>query len=90
MRKRMTKIEPLNNFSEEELRSIYKRLNRWEWDARLGKPPVMFEILERYKKPHSIRRRFENFFRAIWPFTKADYIEPVMQEIRILLAERNR
>lgn len=88
--KQNDKRELLNNFSEAELQSIYKSLNCWEWDARLGKPPVMFEALERYKKPHSIRRRFESLFRAIWPFTKSDYVEPIMREIRVLLAERSR
>lgn len=84
------RAELLSEFNKGELESIHRRLNYWGWDKRLGKAPFMFDAMERYKKPHNLRRRFENFFRAIWPFTKSDYIEPIIREIDALLANRYR
>lgn len=72
-------------FNREELLSIYKNLNRWEWDERLGRKPFMFDLLCRYKKPDNIKYRLHLLFCAVWPFTKQNYIGPVFNEIRDFL-----
>lgn len=77
-----------SKFNKDELISIYKRLNHWRWDERLGKKPFMFDWLCNYKKPDNIKLRMRMLFCAIWPFTKEDYIAPAMKEIKAHLKKR--
>lgn len=74
-----------DSYSTEELLDITKKLNHWRWDERLGKKPLFFDELDRYKKRNDIKRRTGELIRAVWPFTKEDYIRPVYVE----LARRN-
>lgn len=67
--------------SKDDASKVMENLNHWQWDPRIGKEPFMFQKLEHYKKSNNIRYRLENLFRCIWPFTKADYIQPIRHEI---------
>ena len=112
----MRKVD-LSMYSDEELESIGRTVNMWEWDDRIGKKPWMLDQMERYKKfdniayrkkmlqkafgpsekqknpnpsyeylmEHQMEYRMGSLFRAIWPFTRHDYLKPVFVE----LARRN-
>ncbi len=79
------KREDYLKLNREELLDIYKNLNQWEWDERLGKKPFMFDWLCRYKKPVNIKYRLHLLFCAVWPFTKESYVGPAMKKIRDFL-----
>lgn len=64
----------LTEFSQEEVLEIRRNLNQWMWDERLGRKPFLFDYMNNYKKPHNTKYRLELLIRAIWPFTKEDYI----------------
>lgn len=68
--------------SDEELLSIWKNLNKWKWDERLGKKPFMYDKLNNYKKPNNVKFRLELLFRAVWPFTKEYFIKPLLNEVK--------
>lgn len=52
----MRKVD-LSMYSDEELESIGRTVNMWEWDDRIGKKPWMFDQMERYKKFDNIAYR---------------------------------
>lgn len=83
------KLDKIENLSKEECESILGRLDYWMWDERLGKKPFMYEQLVNYKKHHNLMFRLGNLFRAVWPFTKADYVHPVRRKIFELYPELN-
>lgn len=75
------RLELIDELSKEECEEILQYLNHWEWAPRLGKEPFMFYKLERYEKPHNLKYRLECLFRVIWPFTRADYVQPIRHKI---------
>lgn len=81
----MARPKDYSKFNNDQLKDIYENLNHWQWDERLGKKPFMFDWLSNYKKPDNAKQRLRMLFCAIWPFTKADYITPVMRKIKDLM-----
>lgn len=64
----------LSKFAEEELCQIHNRLDRWEWDYRLGPKPEGWDRLPMYHRS-SIKKRFCN--------SKDKIITPIIEEIEI-------
>lgn len=65
--------------SNQELNEIYHKLNRWEWDDRLGRKPDGWEAMKNY---NSI------FKEPSKDITKHDYIEPIMDYIETRVSQK--
>ena len=65
----MRKVD-LSMYSDEELESIGRTVNMWEWDDRIGKKPWMFDQMERYKKFDNIAYRKKMLQKAFGPSEK--------------------
>ena len=70
----------IKTFNQKELCEIYSKLNHWGWDERLGSKPCDFDILPKYN-----RHWYQKLFKRK---TKGDYIRPVLEEIKMIVPEK--
>ncbi|MCI8506843.1 MAG: hypothetical protein HFI67_11720 [Lachnospiraceae bacterium] len=88
-------VDILEGLSDSELKRVHDTFNCWGWNKKFGKKPFMYNNLVQYKVPHNWKRRLHMLsttgkclFMAVWPFTKEDYIKPIMTQINLLMRER--
>lgn len=77
---RRKRVENLQEYTQRELCEISERLNSWEWDDRIGAKPENWDALPKYNRHW--------YHKLIKRKTKADYIDPVLSFIRMLVPEK--
>lgn len=70
------RLDGLYAFSNPDLRDIYKKLNNWKWDSRLGEKPDNWDNLPHYSPD-------------INKTSKTMYVTPILNRIALLLGEDN-